>query len=469
MFERMVDEADDFDDGEQAKSRLIAAWLLLIAAAAAITAWLFYKAEDTRNHSHVPIVRLELPHTVGEITRSDGPPIMAEAPVVAAAPAAPEPQSLPAAPVSPLNVGKLVPRPAKETGPDAPPAPKAAPPRANVASAPLDAPATASVQAPASQQLAAAPAPVVAPVKAPEPAPGPVAAAPVALPVSGDHAALPSDPNPALLAQSPFGQLPVVGPPPPSNGGQASTALGTYSWQYYAKPFADKQNRSRVAIIVTGLGLNSQITEAAISRLPGSVTLAFDPYADHLNDWLARARAQGHEVLIGMPAEPSDYPDSDPGPATLLTSLSASDNLQRLQWVLARATGYVGVVGEYGGRFMSSPKDVLPILDELKRRGLMYVDNLPSSQSRTGRLARDLGLPRAMNDLEIDADPSAKAIEAHFGTILELARSRGQAVAFAQPLPVTIDVLERLLPSLGSRNLVLAPVSAVANRQSDTL
>jgi polysaccharide deacetylase 2 family uncharacterized protein YibQ len=271
-----------------------------------------------------------------------------------------------------------------------------------------------------------------------------------------------------LLATSQFGQLPIVGPAPAGTDPKGKGPLATYAWQYYAKPFADKQNRNRVGIVVTGLGLNAQVTEAAIARLPGSVTLAFDPYADRLGDWLAKARAQGHEVLIGVPMEPSDYPDSDPGPATLLTSLSASDNLLRLEWVLARAPAYVGVVGQFGGRFANSAKDMLPVLDALKRRGLMYVDNLPSSQSRTGRMARDLGLPRALNDLALDADPTPKAIEAHFSTLMELARSRGQAVGFAEPLPATIDALERLLPNLAGRNLVLAPITALANRQSDT-
>ena len=45
--------------------------------------------------------------------------------------------------------------------------------------------------------------------------------------------------------------------------------------------------------------------------------------------------------------EPSDYPRSDPGPYTLLTSASLVENLDRLEWTLAQATGYVGC-DQYG-------------------------------------------------------------------------------------------------------------------------
>lgn len=33
-----------------------------------------------------------------------------------------------------------------------------------------------------------------------------------------------------------------------------------------------------------------------------------------------RAREAGHEILLQLPMEPFDYPDSDPGPQTLLAS-----------------------------------------------------------------------------------------------------------------------------------------------------
>ena len=52
-------------------------------------------------------------------------------------------------------------------------------------------------------------------------------------------------------------------------------------------------------------------------------TLAFTPYGSDPAKLAERARAQRHEILLQIPMEPFDYPDNDPGPQTLLTTLGA--------------------------------------------------------------------------------------------------------------------------------------------------
>ena len=84
-----------------------------------------------------------------------------------------------------------------------------------------------------------------------------------------------------------------------------------------------KADAPRIAIIVGGLGISASATAEALAKLPRPVTLAFAPYgADRRAARNARAR-RGHEVLLQVPMEPFDYPDNDPGPQTLLTSLAA--------------------------------------------------------------------------------------------------------------------------------------------------
>jgi len=64
------------------------------------------------------------------------------------------------------------------------------------------------------------------------------------------------------------------------------------------------------------------------------VTLAFAPYGKDLPSAVSSARAGDHEVLLEVPLEPFDYPDSDPGPDTLLTGEAPRENLNRLFTVL---------------------------------------------------------------------------------------------------------------------------------------
>ena len=71
-----------------------------------------------------------------------------------------------------------------------------------------------------------------------------------------------------------------------------------------------------------------------------------------------------------LPLEPLNYPQHDPGPYTLLTTLSEQENLARMESVMASAQGYVGLVGEFGSRFTTRSTTMLPVLEQVKRRGL---------------------------------------------------------------------------------------------------
>ncbi len=257
-----------------------------------------------------------------------------------------------------------------------------------------------------------------------------------------------------LLEATSAGQLPVIAPD------------GRQAWRYYARPFSDPLNRPRIAVVVTGMGLNAVASEAAIDRLPGDVTFAFSPYAD-IAKLTEMARRDGHEFLLSLPLEPMNYPQHDPGPYTLLTTLSEQENLARMDWVMGRAVGYVGLVGEFGSRFTTRSATMLPVLEQVKRRGLMFVDAQASPESVAMRVGRDLAIPRALNDRTIDVDANRATIDAQLLQAEKQAKANGQAVIFASPHLVTVDRLAEWLPTLAKKGLALAPVTAIVGRQPD--
>ncbi len=260
-------------------------------------------------------------------------------------------------------------------------------------------------------------------------------------------------PDGSLLETTRHGELPVI------------AADGREAWQVYARPFPPGDARPRVAVVLTGLGLSQAATNAAIG-LPGAISLSFAPYAANLNEWASRARAAGHEILLDLPMEPQDYPTDDPGPHTLLTSLNPSDNVARLEWLLGRFAGYIGVIDRMGTKFTRSSEALRPVLAALKNRGLMVVDSRTSETSRVFDLAGQVGLARAIASADIDRLASRDAIDRQLAVIEQEARASGYAVAVARPYPVTIERLSLWARSLEDRGFVLAPVSAIANRQS---
>ena len=104
-------------------------------------------------------------------------------------------------------------------------------------------------------------------------------------------------------------------------------ADGTRPADVFARPvkaLAGRPGAPRVALIVAGLGVSTSATSTAIAQLPGPVTFAFMPYGAEVERLAALARSEGHEILLQVPMEPFNYPDNDPGPQTLLTSLTRS-------------------------------------------------------------------------------------------------------------------------------------------------
>ncbi len=261
-------------------------------------------------------------------------------------------------------------------------------------------------------------------------------------------------PDPGLVETTEAGPLPRI------------DAAGRKPWQVYARPFDAPLDVPRVAVVVTGLGLNQSVTDALVQRLPPEVSLAFSVYADQLAAQIAIARLSGHEVLVMAAMEPNDFPNNDPGPRTLLTSLDGPANVQRLDGVLAQAPGAIGVVADQGAHFETSVRYLMPVLTELGRRGLMFVDNRADPQAVATRLARDIAVPRAYATRVIENDPPA-AVDAKLADTLAAARGGSSAVVMVTARPQTLDRLDAWFQLIPKAHAVLAPVSAVANLQPE--
>lgn len=241
---------------------------------------------------------------------------------------------------------------------------------------------------------------------------------------------------------------------------------GRKVWTDYARPFDLDDRRPRLAIVVMNLGLDERVTDMVIESLPGQVTLSYSPYAPDLAAQLERARTAGHEVMIDLPMEPLAFPRDDPGPRTLLTSLSTVENLNRLEWVLGQAPGYVGVTTWMGSQFTTVEDAMMPVLEGLKERGVLFLDSRDSSRSLASELASSIQVPRAFNNRFIDSPPSRAAIDRAMQDLELTAKQNDFAIGLGRPLPLTINRLAAWVPALEARGIAVAPVSAIADRQS---
>lgn len=236
---------------------------------------------------------------------------------------------------------------------------------------------------------------------------------------------------------------------------------GIRPWQIYARPFNLEDKRPRIAIVLTDLGLSRTITDMAISQTPPTVTLSLNPQGPVVAAWGARARQEGHEIILQIPVEPFDYPQSDPGPNTLLINLSNSENIIRLLKTFRRAIGYVGVTTTLSSRFAADPNKFDLILKSVRDRGLMLFDMHTVPHSVMTDMARNAGVPIAGATQRLDTDLAPEAIAAAFANLEEIAKQNGRAIGITAATPLMISQIQEWTKTLPSKGFALAPLSAM--------
>lgn len=345
--------------------------------------------------------------------------------------------------------------PAAAGGVDLPPGFSVAPPAVTPATPPQPVP-VAPTLAPPGQGTTMMP---VTPNVAPPPPPGPQGAAPgaddetkvAAAPLTAGidqtgPVPLGPVPVPALVEESPYGPLPKI------------AIDGRRPAEVYARPSNYAKvagGPPRVAVLINGLGVPGAPDGDIIKGLPPPVTIAYGAYGRSLQERVMQARADGHEVLLAIPLEPNDYPVEDPGPHTLLTTLPTTENIKRLQWLMSRYTGYVGVTNYMGAKFETVSASLKPVLEEVKQRGLIYLDDGSVEGSAAGQIAKELELEFATGHVKLDAGAMDKALAELEAT----AKAEGAAIGVAKAEPATVKRLADWAGSLEAKGLVLVPVS----------
>ena len=180
------------------------------------------------------------------------------------------------------------------------------------------------------------------------------------------------------------------------------------------------------------------------------MTLALDPYARRLPEWIELARAKGHEVLLTLSTPPIARGQRDAGPMAILSSVDPKENLERLDWALDRAAGFVGVVDIVGNR---PAAETDPILAKLGEHGLMLV-------SGTAVGAETASVPLATGDVVIAPNVPRRELDRRLAQLQDKARRDGQAVGIVVADPALLRHLAAWLASLRNQSIALAPATA---------
>jgi polysaccharide deacetylase 2 family uncharacterized protein YibQ len=219
-----------------------------------------------------------------------------------------------------------------------------------------------------------------------------------------------------------------------------------------------------IAIVIDDMGLDRPRALKMI-EMKGPLTLSLMTYADALPALVAQAQAGGHEIMAHLPMEPLD-PKENPGPGALMVSMDEAAIRRTIAADLDGWKGYVGVNNHMGSKFTKDPARMAVVMQELKARGLLWLDSKTIGDTAGPSAAKAAGVPYIERDVFLDNVETVEAVTAQLEQLAAVAKTRGTAIGIGHPHDATIAALQKWLPTLNARGITLVPVTEILKRRS---
>jgi polysaccharide deacetylase 2 family uncharacterized protein YibQ len=217
----------------------------------------------------------------------------------------------------------------------------------------------------------------------------------------------------------------------------------------------------RVALIIDDLGYDRKMAEKFLG-LDINLTFSILPHSPFQNKIARLASSKGLEIMLHLPMEPVEYPGVNPGPGTLLSSMTPDELIKQLEENLNTMPGVKGVNNHMGSKLTAESAQMYQIFSVLKHRGLFFVDSRTTSDSLCKPSARLFQVPFAQRDVFIDHYQKPDFIRKQIKELIRIARLNGEAVGILHPHSTTYRILQEMLPDLQNQ-VQLVPASKIVH------
>ncbi|MBA4394087.1 MAG: hypothetical protein C0407_11085 [Desulfobacca sp.] len=212
-----------------------------------------------------------------------------------------------------------------------------------------------------------------------------------------------------------------------------------------------------VAIVIDDLGYQKQLALDFIN-LECPLTLSLLPQAPYAREIARQALQKGKETLLHLPMEPKNYPETDPGPGALFTSMSDGEIQRILKKDLEAFPGVTGVNNHMGSRFTEDREKMAVVMKAIKRKDLFFLDSRTTPGSVVFSEAFQAGVKAIQRDIFLDNVLEGAAIGRQLDHLIRMAQERGSAIACGHPYSQTLQAIRGKIPDLNNK-VRLVPLS----------
>ncbi len=217
----------------------------------------------------------------------------------------------------------------------------------------------------------------------------------------------------------------------------------------------------KVAIIIDDIGFDRKMAEKFL-QLDADLTFSLLPHTLSQKNFARKVSEKGLDIMLHLPMEPHEYPQVDPGPGALLTSMSPDELISQLNKNLDAVPGIKGVNNHMGSKMTAVSSQIYQIFTVLKQRELFFIDSRTTLDSICKPSARLFQIPFAQRDVFIDHIVDPDFIRRQINQLIQIAHNQGEAVGIAHPHIETYTVLRTMLPDL-QKKVQIVPASQIVH------
>lgn len=217
--------------------------------------------------------------------------------------------------------------------------------------------------------------------------------------------------------------------------------------------------RARLALVIDDFGYNQETIDA-YSQIDCLLTYAVLPNHPYSKEAAESGHAHGRDIMLHLPMEAlSDK--AKPEAVTLTTAMSEKEVATAIKTLVNVVPHVVGVNNHQGSKATSSRQTMQYVMREMKRHNLFFIDSKTSGGSIAYAVAREYGVPTAVNELFIDNNSDVRLIKEQLRTAADMAVKNRQVIVIGHARMNTARAIKEMLPEIRSRGIDIVLASSL--------
>ncbi len=213
----------------------------------------------------------------------------------------------------------------------------------------------------------------------------------------------------------------------------------------------------KLAFVIDDWGYNLN-NLPLMNKIRVPMTLAILPHLRYSSKIASKLGGQNFEIILHMPMETYD-PRIRQEKNTLYTTMSDEEIKLTLDNAIADIPFLRGASNHMGSKATEDRRVMKVVLERLQEENLYFLDSLVTSHSIAEEMGREVGVRFTKRTIFLDNQLDKDYIRTQIQKMAEQARRQGYAIGIGHDRPITLGVIQEMIPELKEKGYQFVYVS----------